>query len=182
MTPNNSPRSSTTRTLPLDQRHTHRHRVGEGLDREVPGRPRTPRRLRRRRQLHRPHPRLHQLYEIDAANLSTSIGYTFYAVDAQGIDGPTRPPSTSSSTRSRIVARCGRSSTHESNAQSRAAIAKLGATFEGLLRAPAVRRERSDGDVTGWRTTAQYAMTTTIGRCPRDLAGAGCPARPDAFR
>ena len=50
--------------------------------------------------------------------------------------------------------------THESNAQSRAAIAKLGATFEGLLRKH--RRfgaSGATGDVTGWRTTAQYAMT-----------------------
>ena len=42
--------------------------------------------------------------------------------------------------------------THELNAQSRAAITKLGATFEGLL-----RKHRRFGD--GWRTTAQFAMT-----------------------
>ena len=43
--------------------------------------------------------------------------------------------------------------TDERNAQSRAGIAKLGATFEGLLRK---HRPLPDGT---WRTTAQYAMT-----------------------
>ncbi|MDV7133336.1 GNAT family N-acetyltransferase [Williamsia muralis] len=43
--------------------------------------------------------------------------------------------------------------TDERNAQSRAGIAKLGATFEGLLRK---HRPLPDGS---WRTTAQYAMT-----------------------
>ena len=42
--------------------------------------------------------------------------------------------------------------THENNTQSRAAITKLGANFEGLL-----RKHRRFGD--GWRTTALYAMT-----------------------
>lgn len=56
--------------------------------------------------------------------------------------------------------------THEDNAQSRAAIAKLGATFEGLL-----RKHRRFGD--GWRTTAQYAMTDDDWP-----AGTGATARP----
>ena len=43
--------------------------------------------------------------------------------------------------------------TDERNAQSRAGIAKLGATFEGLLRK---HRPLPDGS---WRTTAQFAMT-----------------------
>lgn len=42
--------------------------------------------------------------------------------------------------------------THEQNAQSRAAILKLGATFEGLLRK---QYPRPDGT---WRTTAQYSL------------------------
>lgn len=43
--------------------------------------------------------------------------------------------------------------TDELNTQSRAAIAKLGARFEGLLRK---HRQRRDGS---WRTTALFAMT-----------------------
>ena len=43
--------------------------------------------------------------------------------------------------------------TDEFNEQSRAAIAKLGAQFEGLLRK---HRRRVDGS---WRTTALFAMT-----------------------
>lgn len=92
-------------------------------------------------------------YEIDAANLSTSIGYTFYAVDAQGT---TVNPTAKYLLLKHAFEDCGAVRvvwhTHESNAQSRAAIAKLGATFEGLL-----RKHRRFGD--GWRTTAQYAMT-----------------------
>lgn len=42
--------------------------------------------------------------------------------------------------------------THSENAQSRSAIEKLGANFEGLL-----RKHRRFGD--GWRTTTQYAIT-----------------------
>lgn len=92
-------------------------------------------------------------YDIDAANRTAAIGYTFYAERAQG----TRVNPTAKFLLMRhAFEECGAVRlvwhTHERNAQSRAAIAKLGATFEGLLR----KHRRFDG---GWRTTAQYAMT-----------------------
>lgn len=74
-------------------------------------------------------------YEIDPANLSTSIGYTYYATEVQGT---TVNPTAKYLLLTHAFEDCGAVRvvwhTHESNAQSRAAIAKLGATFEGLLR------------------------------------------------
>ncbi|GAA1458955.1 GNAT family protein [Williamsia maris] len=93
-------------------------------------------------------------YDIDPLNRAAAIGYTFYSKRVQGtavnpeakllllqhafeVTGAVR-----------IVWH-----TDERNAQSRAAILKLGTTFEGLLRK---HRPLPDGT---WRTTAQYAMT-----------------------
>ncbi|RPA64811.1 N-acetyltransferase [Gordonia oryzae] len=91
-------------------------------------------------------------YDIDPANLTAAIGYTFYAENVQG----TRVnPTAKYLLMHHAFDQCGAVRlvwhTHESNTQSRAAIAKLGATFEGLL-----RKHRRFGD--GWRTTAQFAM------------------------
>ncbi|GAA3028587.1 hypothetical protein GCM10010528_07830 [Gordonia defluvii] len=92
-------------------------------------------------------------YEIDPGSLSTAIGYTFYTESAHGT---VINPAGKFLLLRHAVEACGAVRvvwhTHEDNAQSRAAIAKLGATFEGLL-----RKHRRFGD--GWRTTAQYAMT-----------------------
>ena len=102
-------------------------------------------------------------YEIDPGNLSTAIGYTYYATDVQGT---TVNPTAKYLLLKHAFEDCGAVRvvwhTHESNARSRAAIAKLGATFEGLLRKH--RRfhggaSGATGEVDGWRTTAQYAMT-----------------------
>ncbi|UEA61072.1 GNAT family N-acetyltransferase [Gordonia otitidis] len=91
-------------------------------------------------------------YDIDQANRSVAIGYTFYADSAQGT---AVNPTAKYLLLHHAFEDCGVIRvvwhTHENNAQSRAAIAKLGATFEGLL-----RKHRRWGD--GWRTTAQYAM------------------------
>ncbi|GAC66884.1 GNAT family N-acetyltransferase [Gordonia soli] len=92
-------------------------------------------------------------YDIDPSNLSVAIGYTFYTESAQGtIVNPVSKllllqHAFETAGAVRVVWH-----TNENNTQSRAAIAKLGATFEGLL-----RKHRRFGD--GWRTTAQYAMT-----------------------
>ena len=63
-------------------------------------------------------------YEIDQANLSTSIGYTYYATDAQGT---TVNPTAKYLLLRHAFEECGAVRvvwhTHESNAQSRAAIA-----------------------------------------------------------
>ncbi len=92
-------------------------------------------------------------YDVDPANLTVAIGYTFYGESAQGT---AINPTAKYLLMQHAFEDCGAVRivwhTHESNAQSRAAIAKLGATFEGLL-----RKHRRFGD--GWRTTAQYAMT-----------------------
>ncbi|WP_188487752.1 GNAT family N-acetyltransferase [Williamsia phyllosphaerae] len=93
-------------------------------------------------------------YDIDPANRSAAIGYTFYSKRVQGT--AVNPEAKllllhhafESSGAVRIVWH-----TDERNAQSRAAILKLGTTFEGLLRK---HRPLPDGT---WRTTAQYAMT-----------------------
>jgi len=91
-------------------------------------------------------------YDIDAANLTCAIGYTFYTEAAQGT---TINPTAKYLLMKHAFEDCGAVRlvwhTHENNAQSRAAITKLGATFEGLL-----RKHRRFGD--GWRTTAQFAM------------------------
>ncbi|MEO9329492.1 GNAT family N-acetyltransferase [Gordonia aurantiaca] len=92
-------------------------------------------------------------YEIDRANLSACIGYTFYA---ERVQGTTVNPTAKFLLMRHAFEECGAVRltwhTHELNAQSRAAIEKLGARFEGLL-----RKHRRFGD--GWRTTALYAMT-----------------------
>ncbi|GAB93553.1 GNAT family N-acetyltransferase [Gordonia rhizosphera] len=91
-------------------------------------------------------------YDIDPANRAATIGYTFYADDVQGT---TVNPTAKFLLMRHAFEDCGAVRlvwhTHENNTRSRAAIAKLGATFEGLL-----RKHRRFGD--GWRTTAQYAM------------------------
>ncbi|GAB19669.1 hypothetical protein GOEFS_092_00940 [Gordonia effusa NBRC 100432] len=92
-------------------------------------------------------------YDIDQQNLSLAIGYTFYTESAQGT---MVNPASKYLLLHHVFETCGAVRvvwhTHENNAQSRAAIAKLGASFEGLL-----RKHRRFGD--GWRTTALYAMT-----------------------
>jgi RimJ/RimL family protein N-acetyltransferase len=91
-------------------------------------------------------------YDIDAPNLACAIGYTFYS---ERVQGTAVNPTAKYLLMSHAFERCGAVRlvwhTHENNTQSRAAITKLGATFEGLL-----RKHRRFGD--GWRTTAQYAM------------------------
>ncbi|GAA3706475.1 GNAT family N-acetyltransferase [Gordonia hankookensis] len=91
-------------------------------------------------------------YDIDADNLTTAIGYTFYAESAQGT---VINPTAKFLLMRHAFEECGAVRlvwhTHENNARSRAAIAKLGATFEGSL-----RKHRRFAD--GWRTTAQYAL------------------------
>ncbi len=92
-------------------------------------------------------------YEIDRANMATAIGYTFYT---DSVQGTVVNPTCKYLLLRHAFEKCGAVRvvwhTHEDNAQSRAAIAKLGAQFEGLL-----RKHRRFGD--GWRTTAQYAVT-----------------------
>ncbi|SDU73051.1 GNAT family N-acetyltransferase [Gordonia westfalica] len=92
-------------------------------------------------------------YDIDEPNLTTCIGYTFYA---ERVQGTTVNPTAKYLLLRRAFEDCAAVRitwhTHEHNAQSRAAIAKLGARFEGLL-----RKHRRFGD--GWRTTALYSMT-----------------------
>ena len=93
-------------------------------------------------------------YDIDFAHRAAAIGYTFYSKRVQGT--AVNPEAKllllqhafEASGAVRIVWH-----TDERNAQSRAAILKLGTTFEGLLRK---HRPLPDGT---WRTTAQYAMT-----------------------
>ncbi|MFT4127108.1 MAG: GNAT family protein [Gordonia sp. (in: high G+C Gram-positive bacteria)] len=91
-------------------------------------------------------------YEIDRAHRSVAIGYTFYTESAQG---SAVNPTAKYLLLHHAFEHCGAVRvvwhTHENNARSRAAVTKLGATFEGLL-----RKHRPFGD--GWRTTAQYAM------------------------
>ncbi|WP_439030766.1 GNAT family N-acetyltransferase [Gordonia terrae] len=92
-------------------------------------------------------------YEIDETNRSACIGYTFYSERAQGT---AVNPTAKYLLMRHAFEECGAVRlawhTHERNEQSRAAITKLGASFEGLL-----RKHRRFGD--GWRTTALYAMT-----------------------
>lgn len=91
-------------------------------------------------------------YDIDPPNRAVAIGYTFYTEDAQGT---AINPSSKYALLQHAFEDCGAVRvvwhTHSENTQSRAAIVKLGATFEGLL-----RKHRRFGD--GWRTTAQFAM------------------------
>lgn len=92
-------------------------------------------------------------YDIDPGNRSVAIGYTFYAASRHG--SKVNPEAKLLLLRYAFeVAGAVRVVWHtdERNARSRSAIAKLGATFEGLLRK---HRPATDG---GWRTTAQYSM------------------------
>ncbi|MGB6123881.1 MAG: GNAT family N-acetyltransferase [Gordonia sp. (in: high G+C Gram-positive bacteria)] len=91
-------------------------------------------------------------YDVNEADLTLAVGYTYYSPDAMGT---TVNPAAklllceyAFTTRGavRVVWH-----THSQNAQSRAAIAKLGAVPEGEL-----RKHRRFGD--GWRTTAQFAI------------------------
>ena len=91
-------------------------------------------------------------YDVDAANQTLAIGYTFYGPSAMGtVVNPAAKLALCEYAFTvcdavRVVWH-----THESNAQSRAAIAKLGAVEEGELR----KHRRFRG---GWRTTAQFAI------------------------
>ncbi|WP_143965913.1 GNAT family N-acetyltransferase [Gordonia zhaorongruii] len=92
-------------------------------------------------------------YDVQAEHRSLAIGHTFYT---PGTMGTQVNPAAKMLLLEYAFATCGATRvvwhTHESNARSRAAISKLGAEFEGLL-----RKHRRFGD--GWRTTAQFAMT-----------------------
>lgn len=93
-------------------------------------------------------------YDIDPRNRSVAIGYTWYS---RRVQGTTVNPESKLLLLQHAFETCGAVRvvwhTDERNAQSRAAIAKLGAEFEGLLRK---HRPLPDGS---WRTTAQFAMT-----------------------
>ncbi|WP_238420258.1 GNAT family N-acetyltransferase [Gordonia sp. 'Campus'] len=92
-------------------------------------------------------------YEIDETHRSACIGYTFYS---ERVQGTAVNPTAKYLLMRHAFEECGAVRltwhTHERNEQSRAAITKLGASFEGLLR----KHRRFDD---GWRTTALYAMT-----------------------
>jgi hypothetical protein len=72
--------------------------------------------------------------EIDPANASLEIGLTYYAPDARG--GPVNPAAKRLLLGEAFDAGFGRVQFHvdEINARSRAAVLKLGATFEGIQR------------------------------------------------
>ncbi|MFM9378860.1 GNAT family N-acetyltransferase [Gordonia sp. VNK21] len=91
-------------------------------------------------------------YDVDAAEQTLAIGYTFYTPAAQG----TRiNPAAKLLLLDYAFTGCDAVRvvwhTHENNDRSRAAIGALGARFEGPLR----KHRRFTG---GWRTTAQFAM------------------------
>ena len=92
-------------------------------------------------------------YDVDADHRTLAIGYTFYSPAAMGTEVN---PTAKLLLLDYAFDECGAVRvvwhTHEDNARSRAAIGKLGAEFEGLL-----RKHRRFGE--GWRTTAQFAMT-----------------------
>lgn len=92
-------------------------------------------------------------YEINPTDRNVAVGHTFYTESAQGTEVN---PSAKLLLLTHAFETCGAVRvvwhTHENNVVSRAAIAKLGARFEGLL-----RKQKRFGD--GWRTTAQFAMT-----------------------
>ena len=134
------------------------------------------RRLRRRRQLHRPHPRLHQLLRDRRGQPVDVDRLHLLRRRCPGHDGqPDRqvPPP-----QARVRGLwCGTVvwHTHESNAQSRAAIVKLGATFRGSAASTggSGRAERR-----GARMADDGAVRDDRRRlacCPRDLAGADVP-------
>ena len=94
------------------------------------------------------------MYQIDPVNRSLAIGYTWLSRSVQGTG--INPESKLLLLRhafDQLEAVRVEWHTDEFNEQSRAAIAKLGAQFEGLLRK---HRRRADGS---WRTTALFAMT-----------------------
>lgn len=93
-------------------------------------------------------------YDIDPRNRSVAIGYTWYSRRVQGtaVNPESKLLLLQHAFETRRAVRVVWH-TDERNAQSRAAIAKLGAEFEGLLRK---HRPLPDGS---WRTTAQFAMT-----------------------
>ncbi|GAA4757996.1 hypothetical protein GCM10023217_32890 [Gordonia alkaliphila] len=92
-------------------------------------------------------------YDVDEPNLAVTIGYTYYA---SRVHGTVVNPAAKLMLLDYAFTQAGAVRvvwhTHEDNAHSRAAVTKLGATFEGLL-----RKHRRFGD--GWRTTAQFSMT-----------------------
>ncbi|SIS00057.1 GNAT family N-acetyltransferase [Williamsia sterculiae] len=94
-------------------------------------------------------------YDIRAADRSLAIGHTFYAVH---VLGTTVNPDAKLLLLQHAFERCAAVRvvwhTDELNARSRAGIAKLGTTFEGLL-----RKQKRSTVHDGWRTTAQYSMT-----------------------
>ncbi|MBY6352117.1 GNAT family N-acetyltransferase [Rhodococcoides corynebacterioides] len=92
-------------------------------------------------------------YLIDPAHRSLAIGYTWLSTSAQGT---AINPEAKLLLLDRAFAHGAvrvEWHTDDHNVQSRAAIAALGATFEGLLRK---HRQRTDGS---WRTTALFSMT-----------------------
>ncbi|MFT4086047.1 MAG: GNAT family protein [Gordonia sp. (in: high G+C Gram-positive bacteria)] len=92
-------------------------------------------------------------YDVDEANLALAIGYTYYAPDVVGTHvNPTAKLLLLDYAFTELGAVRVVWHTKAENARSRAAIAKLGASFEGEL-----AKHRRFG--TGWRTTAQFAMT-----------------------
>lgn len=94
------------------------------------------------------------LYQIEPAYRSLAIGYTWLSRAAQGtVVNPEAKLLLLRHAFDHLGAVRVEWHTDEHNAQSRAAIAKLGAQFEGLLRK---HRRRADGS---WRTTALFAMT-----------------------
>jgi RimJ/RimL family protein N-acetyltransferase len=92
-------------------------------------------------------------YDITPDHRALAIGHTWYSTSVQGT---AVNPEAKLLLLRRAFEELGAVRvvwhTDERNAQSRAGIAKLGATFEGLLRK---HRPLPDG---GWRTTAQFAM------------------------
>ncbi|ALG86396.1 GNAT family N-acetyltransferase [Gordonia phthalatica] len=102
-------------------------------------------------------------YDVDAANQTLAVGYTFYSPAAMGT--AVNPAAKLAlceyaftvADAVRVVWH-----THEENAQSRAAITKLGAVEEGLLR----KHRRFRG---GWRTTAQFAIVDDDWPASREL-------------
>ncbi len=92
-------------------------------------------------------------YDIEPQCNAAAIGYTWYS---KRVQGTAVNPEAKLLLLQHAFDACGAVRivwhTDERNAQSRAAILKLGTTYEGLL---AKHRPLPDGS---WRTTAQYAM------------------------
>ncbi|KJR05583.1 GNAT family N-acetyltransferase, partial [Gordonia sihwensis] len=113
-------------------------------------------------------------YDVDSANRSLAIGYTYYGPAAMGT--AVNPAAKlllceyafTVCDAVRIVWH-----THAENARSRAAITRLGAVPEGELG----KHRRFRG---GWRTTAQFAIVDDDWPASRDLLAARLGARSDA--